>query len=559
MAFVAIPEVAPAGTNPTELHPSHGSSSDDRVIVDEQVLRGGPRAGFILLSVVAIAAISAFSVWWLTLPGRREHPVSYVAATLVLGYELAVWLSRWFPLLRMRRPGHIPAEAGHRVAVLTTIVPGREPLAMLEQTLRALVAIRYPHETWVLDEGNDPGVRALCASLGARHFSRRDRPEYQTDGGAFAARTKYGNYNAWLDSPESAGYEFIAAFDTDHVPEPDYLDRTLGYFRDPGIGYVQAPQVYYNEDASFIARGAAEETYDYYSSHQMASYALGHPIIIGSHNVHRVAALRAVGGFPNYDAEDLRLTLMYRAAGWRGVYVPEVLALGTTPVNWRDYLVQQTRWARSVLELKRSVLRESAGKLPWLERMMSLFHGVYFLRPLLWLILYPILIRLLINNLTPAFIRPGAFMTLIGMGLLLQGIDHFRQRYYLDPERERGLHWRSLILQIAKWPHLAGALIDSLLRRRVAYTLTPKVAGGTERYALAPAHLALAGLLGVAWGVGVIRNGGVAPELTLLTAVVAGASIFLAWTDTWRYPSPYDPALLPNRRALMGAVLTTRR
>ncbi len=430
---------------------------------------------------------------------------------------------------------------------------------MLEQTLRAMVAIKYPHDTWVLDEADDPGVRALCDRLGARHFTRRHRLEYQTERGAFAARTKYGNYNAWLDTPESADYDFIAAFDTDHVPEPDYLDRTLGYFRDPGVGYVQAPQVYYNESASFIARGAAEETYDFYSSHQMAGYALGHPIIIGSHNLHRAAALRAVGGFPNVDAEDLRLTMMYRANRWRGVYVPEVLAMGTTPVNWRDYLVQQTRWARSVLELKRSALRAGTGTVPWVERMMTLFHGVYFLRPLLWLILYPILVRMLLNNTVPEFLRASAVLTIVGMGLLLQGIDHFRQRYYLDPERERGIHWRALILQIAKWPQLAGALIDALLHRHVAYTLTPKVAGGTERYTLAPVHLGLAAMLFLAWGAGVIRNGGLEPVLSLLTALVVGSSLLLAWSDTWRYPPPYDPSLLSRRRAAMGTVLTRRR
>lgn len=528
-------------------------------ILDEQVLSGPPLAMFFALSVLAVAALAAFSAWWLTLPGRWDNPVSYVGGSLVIGYEVAVWLSRWFPLIRMRRPVPRAPEPGSRVAVVTTIVPQNEPVAMLEQTLRAMVAIDYPHDTWVLDEGDDAEVRSLCERLGVRHFTRRHLPEYQADGGAFAARTKYGNYNAWLDTPAAADYEFIAAFDTDHVPEPDYLDRTLGYFRDPGIGYVQAPQVYYNEGASFIARGAAEETYDYYSSHQMASYALGHPIIIGSHNVHRAAALRAVGGFPNVDAEDLRLTLMYRANGWRGVYVPEVLAMGITPVNWRDYLVQQTRWARSVLELKRSLFRSNAGRLPFIERLMSLFHGVYFLRPLLWLILYPLLFRLLINNIVPTFLHPRPALTLVGMGLLLQAIDHFRQRYYLDPDRERGIHWRALILQIAKWPHLAGALLDALLGRHVAYTLTPKVAGGTERYTLAPIHLGLAGMLCLAWGVGVIRNGGVAPELSILTALVAGASVLLAWTDTWHYAPPYDTALLPRRRAAMGTVLTDRR
>jgi len=42
---------------------------------------------------------------------------------------------------------------------------------------------------------------------------------------------------------------------------------------------------------------------------------LGLLIIVGSHNRHRVAALGQVGGFPVHDADDLLLTLHYRAAG----------------------------------------------------------------------------------------------------------------------------------------------------------------------------------------------------------------------------------------------------
>ena len=96
-------------------------------------------------------------------------------------------------------------------------------------------------------------------------------PEYQAPSGPYAARTKHGNYNAWLDRVGFSHYDLLVAFDPDHVPDRHYLTQTLGYFVDPRIGYVQASQAYYNQRASFIARGAAEETYAYYSSTQMAN------------------------------------------------------------------------------------------------------------------------------------------------------------------------------------------------------------------------------------------------------------------------------------------------
>ena len=73
-----------------------------------------------------------------------------------------------------------------------------------------------------------------------------------------------------------------------------------GYFRD---GRFNAKDFitnrvldYSNQQASFIARGAAEETYDFYSSVQMACYGKGFPLIIGCHNTHRLCALRECGG-----------------------------------------------------------------------------------------------------------------------------------------------------------------------------------------------------------------------------------------------------------------------
>ena len=267
-------------------------------------------------------------------------------------------------LLYMRRPKPIAAKAGWRVAVVTTFVPSAEPLEMLAETVQALLTLDYPHDTWVLDEGDSQQVKALCSTLGVQHFSRKNALSYHTAHGAFRSHSKHGNYNAWLAEVGFAEYDIITAFDPDHVPEPTFLSNVLGYFEDPQVGYVQVAQAYYNQQASFIARGAAEETYDFYAIMQMASYGMGSatphrvsayyqmPQLIGSHNTHRVTALRQIGGFAAHDADDLLATLLYWVHGWRGVYVPHILARGLAPVAWRGYLTQQRRWARSILDIK---------------------------------------------------------------------------------------------------------------------------------------------------------------------------------------------------------------
>ena len=349
-------------------------------------------------------------------------------------------------------------------------------------------------------------------------------------------------------------YDFVVTFDPDHVAQPNYLTRLLGHFRDPAIGYVQAPQVYYNQDASFIARGAAEETYNYYSSHLMASCGLGHTVVIGSHSAHRVSALREVGGFPAHDAEDLYLTMLYRAQGWQGVYVPEILAMGTAPVDWTGYLGQQARWARSVLDLKRRALPALSGKLTPTERILNLFHGSYYFRPLLLFPVYLVIMTMLVRNEVPGFLEPAPLIALLALAILLQAIDRFRQQFLLDPHRERGFHWRALVLQVAKAPHLGVAVIEVLLGRRPTYRTTPKIRAKRPGRVLAAFHGTLAALVIGAAVIGFVRHGELDPVLRVIAVLLVLQSLSLALTERWRYPAPFDPQLWATRYQAMADV-----
>ncbi len=524
-------------------------------MLTDRVFSTADSAAFGILTLTVVVAMAAFLWHWLSLSDRRIYPVAFAASSLLLVFYLGSWLSRWLSLSAMRRPKPMSPEPGLRVAAVTTFVPGAEPLTMLEQTLRTLVAMEYPHETWVLDEGDAEPVKTICRELGVRHFTRKGKPQYQSDAGHFQRSSKHGNYNAWLDSDDSRSYDIIVAFDTDHIPERQFLTRVLGYFRDPSIAYVQAPQIYYNQSASFIARGAAEETYAYYSTHLMASFALGHPILIGSHSTQRLAALRQVGGFAAHDADDLLLTLIYRANGWRGVYVPEILAMGITPVDWYGYLRQQVRWARSVLDIKFRLLPSVAGRLPVIERLLGVLHGASYLRPLTIPAIYALLVYLMLVGANPAFLASRTLQFLGGLSLLLMAAERFRRRFYLDPTREGGLHWRALILQLAKWPVFVIAAWRALVGRPAPYALTQKMGSFSERRLVNWPHLIVSLFLTVSWVVAVALNGAVAPRLSVLTAAVVVFSLCIAWTELLPMPSPFESEKYMQRRTQLSDIL----
>ncbi|HEX7980799.1 MAG TPA: glycosyltransferase [Gemmatimonadaceae bacterium] len=525
---------------------------------DQPVLVGGRRGVFLVLTALLTVAVATFAHYWFTLPDARVYPVMYGLATIGVFYLIAVWVMPWVALARMRRPVYIAPKPGWRVAVITTYTPPLESVEMLEQTLTAIVALEYPHDSWVLDEGDVPEVRALCARLGVRHFTRHGIPDYQAPVGPFTARTKFGNLNAWLAEPASAAYDLVAAFDPDHVPERSYLTRTLGYFSDPSVGYVQAAQFYYNQDAGFVARGAAEESYAFYSSGQMAAHAFGEPTIVGSHTVHRMSALRELGGVPPHEAEDVYLTLLYRWGRWRGIYVPEILAMGMTPVDWRAYTRQQRRWARALLDLKLRVLPKVAPRMTLGERAVSLLHGTFFLRPLVLLLLYPMVIYMLIANVQPTFYHRYVFYAVFALSMVIFCIDRFRQLYYLDPKREQGIHWRSLVLQYAKWPYFAQALWQAVRGWRGSFTVTPKTRTRSIGRGLAVPHVVLSLVMAIVLVVHVARFG--VPRRALLGSSLGfiGLSLVLASTDLIEPPRQFDRTRYARRRAALEDLIGPR-
>lgn len=501
---------------------------------------------FVVLTCISTSAIVAFLVHWFSFGDWLVYPVSFSILTLIVLVKVANSQTKWFSLLLMKRPRPIGPRVGLKIAVVTTIVPEAESHEMLEKTVRAMVALDYPHDTWVLDEGDQEEIKALCQRTGALHFSRKNIPHYQSDGGTFQARSKHGNYNAWLYEIGFDRYEIITAFDPDHVPIPSFLARVLGYFEDATIGYVQTAQAYYNQRASFLARGAAEETYEYYSCSQMAAYNFDQPAVVGCHNTHRAAALKDVGGFAAHDADDLLIGLRYQTHGWRGVYVPEILARGLTPVDWNGYLTQQLRWARSVIDIKCRLHRLLGKKLSPVGQALSAVHGLFYLQnSITTFLIFLLLAYMLATGHVPQVLSWTTLAKILALGLVLQLCAFYRQRFYLAPRKEWGTHWRAAVLRYAKWPVFLWALWDVAMGHRVPYALTLKVRAQSRSYLLLIPHLLVITVLCAACATGLLLEREIPWLLYWVAAVLVTASLGLILTGWLPFPAPYDESLLP--------------
>ena len=337
-----------------------------------RVTSAGERAALALLTSLNALTALVF-IGWLLLPahipgagvvgfGGWRLGVARVAFCVVISVEtirLVQNIAVWLFASSMKDPVPKAPPRGLRIAMLTTIVPAKEPIDVLERTLRAMRQVRYRGQVdvWILDEGDDPAVRAMAERLGVHHFSRKGIPKYNQARGPYRARTKAGNHNAWRDNYERY-YDVVAQMDPDHVPLPCFLERTIGYFRDPDVAFVVAPQVYGNMYENWVSHGASVQQYLFSGVVERGGNGLDAPLLIGTNHLYRPAAWHEIGGYQDSIIED-HLTSM-RVQGtinpvtgqpWRGVYTPDVLAIGDGPESWTDYFNQQKRWAYGIWEI----------------------------------------------------------------------------------------------------------------------------------------------------------------------------------------------------------------
>jgi cellulose synthase (UDP-forming) len=505
------------------------------------------RIAYGLAVLIGIGMAVAFGVFWFSpaqLPhdfGRRVSVADLVlfgALTFVVWHRLILDVCAWVICLRV--PSYRsapPPQAGLRVALITTFVPSSESIDMLRRTLAGMIVADYPHDTWVLDEGDDPAARAMCQHLGVRHFSRKGREGFNTDGGTFAAKTKGGNHNAWY-AHHGTRYDIVAQIDSDFRVRRDFLTRTLGHFRDPNVAFVGTPQVYGNM-GNFIARGAAQQTYMFYGPILRALSGWRMTLLIGANHIVRVAALREVGWYQGHLVEDLATGKRFHLGGWKSVYVPETLAVGEGPTTWAAYFNQQYRWAFGCMSIFFTQQRVTAKM--GLTRGLTYFFLEQFYFSGVRLVVGTVLLMLyFVTGWTPANL-PLLDMLIWYVPLVLwrQVIFFLLQRLTVRPRTERGVYWAGNLVSIAVLPVYFLAFLGVIQNKRVSFKTTPKGDSDAEeqdKLSVFAPHMVLSGLGAVGIGLGYLldhRSWVFAGWGALSVVIYSGLVFGLVWKRAW--------------------------
>jgi len=315
----------------------------------------------------AFFGLTAVLIFWYYLTNTTTHfttgrqfPInSFVRYPLSIPIFLAETFSFLFALYfiynlvtdRKRPPAPAPLKEKPSVAICIPVY--NEPQEVVDRTLRAAMAVRWPKKTvYLLDDSKDQSSIEAMEQLAKKHGAvivrREGREGY-----------KAGNINNAISKVVKE--EFFMILDSDQAPLPEFLERTMNEFSDPDVFFVQTPQYYINGDSP-LRRAAKIGTDIFYQTMCVSKAKDGALPFCGTNLIVRSSMFRELKGFRYYTStEDIELGLRANAKGWRGAYVPEVLAKGYAPPDWRAYQSQQYRWANGNL----AILRHNWKELLW--------------------------------------------------------------------------------------------------------------------------------------------------------------------------------------------------
>jgi cellulose synthase/poly-beta-1,6-N-acetylglucosamine synthase-like glycosyltransferase len=337
--------------------------------------------------------------------------------TLLAIYGLNSLLLTWLHLRKGHnrpkfRASNLPEAGRHSTSYPTVTVqlPVYNERHVTERLLNAVVKLDWPAEKLqiqVLDDSTDDTSHIIAAAL-ARHRAtgaqmRLDQVRRSDRHGFKAGALQHGLV--------SAAGEFIAIFDADFIPQPDFLKQTIPCFRDDRVGCVQTRWGHINPESSRLTQAQALGIDGHFGVEQDARNAVKAFLNFnGTAGVWRRSCMIDAGGWQGDTlTEDLDLSYRAQLRGWRVVYEPDVVVPAELPVQVDAFKRQQFRWAKGSIQTALKLLPglwQSRQPL-WIKLMGTLHLTNYSVHPLMLVNLLLVLPMTLSNSplllLTPLF------------------------------------------------------------------------------------------------------------------------------------------------------------
>jgi cellulose synthase (UDP-forming) len=373
-----------------------------------------------------------------------------------------------------------------------------EPVSILRNTVAAATSQKYPGDkfkVYICDDGRREEVRILAEEYGAIWAVRNEHKH-----------AKAGNLNNCLQNYASS--ELFVVLDADMITKSTFLEKMVGYFDDPEMAMVQAPQVFYNPDP-FQNNLKLFETIpneqDFFMREVLERRSMFNAVLnVGSNAVFRRSFIEAIGWIPvGTITEDMATSMLLQAKGYHTLFVNENLAMGLSPDSFSDYVTQRDRWCRGNIQVLKKWNPLTLPGLTCMQRLIYLdgvlywFFGLqkimYYIGPMLFLLtgipIYYSDVFTMLLFFVPTYYSSSLIFTLFG-------------------HKSRTYTWAH-IYESALAPYLSiSALSEILFTNKIKFSVTPK--GGKDRatffaFKVAWPHLLLAAMSIICLAIGISK------------------------------------------------------
>jgi cellulose synthase/poly-beta-1,6-N-acetylglucosamine synthase-like glycosyltransferase len=413
-----------------------------------------------------------------------------MAVLLIILYALCLLFLFFFSLGQLHLAWHYrkalksapspTSSLPEKLPVVTIQLPLYNERYVAERLLDAVCAFDYPAELLeiqVLDDSTDDTATIVARKIASHqasgirinHIRRDNREGYKA--GALAEGLK------------QAKGEFIAIFDADFLPAPDFLLKTIPGFADPQTGVVQTRWGHLNRSYSLLTKLQAFGLDAHFTVEQGGRSHAGSFINFnGTGGVWRKSCIEDAGGWSaDTLTEDLDLSYRAQLKGWTFRYLEAVEAPAELPVLMPAIKSQHFRWNKGAAECARKnllkVLRSEKGIVNKLHAAFHLLNSSIFLAIFFAAVLsIPILFIKAYNpeQLGWLFRAGGIFM----LGFLSIALFYWSASRRLRPNDTGRYFWSLfppfLVVSMGLAAHNTIAVAEGWLGKKSPFMRTPK-------------------------------------------------------------------------------------
>lgn len=334
---------------------------------------------------------------------------------------------------------------------------------ILRKTIAGAININYPKDLvtiYLCDDGRRENIKKISDEFNINYLTRSDNEH-----------AKAGNINNAIKNSKS---ELFVILDADMIAKEDFLLKTIPYFIEEKVGFVQTPQVFYNPDPfqyNLYFNENIPNEQDFFMRDIQQGRARHNAVLhVGTNAVFRRQAIMEIGGIlTGTITEDMATGMLLQSKGYEGIFLNEVLVLGLSVETFSDLVKQRERWCRGNIQVVKKWNPLTLKGLNFFQRLLYMdgfvywFFGVqkmiYILCPLVYLIFGIVILEAKALDIFYIF-TPSLVASILTFRCLVK--------------KERTLTW-SHIYETAMAPYLGlAALMELIFARPIPFKVTPK-------------------------------------------------------------------------------------